>query len=135
MIKYLVAYAAAAIAMVALDLIWLGFIAKPIYLRGIGHLMAEQANVLVAVLFYAMFPVGVMVFAVAPVPDGAGWIKSVLLGGLFGLFAYATYDLTNLATLKSWPISLSVIDVAWGTFVSGVAAFAGKVTLDRFAVT
>ena len=131
MIKYLASYAASTVTMAVLDLMWLGFIAKPIYKQGIGHLMADQPNIPVAVLFYLMYPVGLVVFAIAPTLGAAGWGKSAVLGALFGLFAYATYDLTNLATLKNWPVSLSVIDVSWGTFASAVAALAGKIVLDR----
>ena len=133
MIKYFVAYAAAAIVMIAIDLLWLGVIAKPLYQQGIGHLMAERPNIPIAVLFYVIFPIGLMIFAVLPHAAAAGWGKTLIAGALFGFFAYATYDLTNLATLKGWPIGLSVIDVIWGTFVSSLAAAAGKAALDRFA--
>ena len=133
MIKYFVAYAATAIVMIAIDLLWLGVIAKPLYQQGIGHLMAERPNIPIAVLFYVIFPIGLMIFAVLPHAAAAGWGKTLIAGALFGFFAYATYDLTNQATLKGWPIGLSVIDVIWGTFVSSVAAAAGKAALDRFA--
>jgi len=133
MTKFLVAYAALAVVMVLLDLVWLGVIAKPWYQQGIGHLMMEQPNIPVAVLFYLLYAVGLMVFAVAPDGVGADWGKTLLRGALFGFFAYATYDLTNLATLRNWPVGLAVLDVAWGTFVSAVSAAAGKAALDWFA--
>ncbi len=133
MIKYFVAYAATAIAMIAIDLLWLGVIAKPLYQNGIGHLMAERPNIPIAILFYVIFPIALMIFAVLPNAAAAEWGKTLIAGALFGFFAYATYDLTNLATLKGWPIGLSVIDVIWGTFVSSVASAAGKAALDRFA--
>ena len=133
MIKYFVAYAATAIVMIAIDLLWLGVIAKPLYQHGIGHLMAERPNIPIAILFYLIFPIGLMIFAVLPNAAVAEWGKTLIAGALFGFFAYATYDLTNLATLKGWPIGLSVIDVIWGTFVSSVAAAAGNAALDRFA--
>jgi uncharacterized membrane protein len=115
--------------MVALDLLWLGVIAKPIYQQGIGHLMAERPNVPVAVLFYAVFALGLVVFAVAPNASEPQWRKTILAGALFGFFAYATYDLTNLATLKNWPIGMSLLDMAWGSFVSAASAAAGKAAL------
>ena len=133
MIKYFVAYAATAIVMIAIDLLWLGVIAKPLYQQGIGHLMAERPNIPIAILFYLIFPIGLMIFAVLPNAAVAEGGKTLIAGALFGFFAYATYDLTNLATLKGWPIGLSVIDVIWGTFVSSVAAAAGNAALDRFA--
>lgn len=133
MTRYFAAYAATAIVMVVLDLLWLGVIAKPIYQQGIGHLMAEHPRVPVAALFYAIFALGLMLFAVVPHGSPVGWSKAIVTAALFGFFAYATYDLTNLATLKNWPVGLSMLDVAWGSVVSAISAAAGKVVLDRFA--
>lgn len=128
--KYLVAYAGTAIVMVALDMVWLGLIAKPLYQEGIGHLMATKINVPAGVLFYVLYAVGLVIFAVSPQTGGYSWGKTATMGALFGFFAYATYDLTNLSTLKDWPISLSLIDMAWGTCVSTAAASAGKAALQ-----
>ncbi len=133
MTRYFAAYAATAIVMVVLDLLWLGVIARPIYQQGIGHLMAEHPRIPVAVLFYAVFALGLVLFAVAPQGTGVGWSRTIATAALFGFFAYATYDLTNLATLKNWPVGLSVLDVAWGSLVSAASAGAGKAALDRFA--
>lgn len=128
--RQLAAYAGTMIVMVGLDLLWLGFIAKPLYLQGIGHLMAEKPNVAAAVLFYALFGLGLVVFAVLPAGPAPGWGKTMAMAAMFGFFAYATYDLTNLATLKQWPIGLSLLDIAWGTFVSAAAAAGGKAMMD-----
>ena len=128
--KYLIAYAGTAVAMVALDMLWLGLIAKPLYQQGIGHLMADEINAPVAVLFYLLYAVGLVIFAVSPQTGGYGWGKTLTMAALFGFFAYATYDLTNLATLKDWPLGLTLIDMAWGTFVSAAAASAGKAVVD-----
>jgi uncharacterized membrane protein len=133
MIKYFGAYAATAIVMIALDLLWLGVIAKPIYQQGIGHLMAPRPNIPVALLFYAIYALGIVFFAVAPFGTAAGWGRTILAAAMFGFFAYATYDLTNLATLRDWPIGVSLIDVAWGTAVSAISAAAGKAALDWLA--
>ena len=133
MTRYAAAYAATAIVMIALDLLWLGVIAKPLYQQGIGHLMAARPNIGVAVLFYAVFALGIMVFAVAPHGPPSAWTQAALAGAMFGFFAYATYDLTNLATLMNWPVGLSILDMAWGSLVSGVSAVAGKLVLDRLA--
>ena len=133
MTKYFGAYAATLVVMVVLDLLWIGVIAKPLYQQGIGHLMAERPNIGVAVLFYAIYAVGVLVFAVAPGGSTSGWVRTLVTGALFGFFAYATYDLTNLATLKNWPLGLAVLDVAWGSLVTAISAAAGKAALDRFA--
>ncbi len=128
--KYAAAYAGTAIVMVALDLLWLGVIAKPLYQQGIGHLMAEKPNVAAAVLFYLLYAMGVVIFAVSPQHDGSSWATTLAMGALFGFFAYATYDLTNLATLRAWPLRLSLIDIGWGTLVSAASAAGGKATLD-----
>jgi uncharacterized membrane protein len=128
--KYVAAYGGTAIVMVALDMLWLGVIAKPMYQQGIGHLMAARPNVGVAALFYLLYPLGVVIFAVSPHHNGSTWAITLMLGALFGFFAYATYDLTNLATLREWPMRLSLIDVCWGTLVSSASAAGGKVALD-----
>ena len=131
MTKYLASYAATMISMLAIDLLWIGVIAKPLYQSGIGHLMAAQPNLAAALVFYLLFPLGLLLFAVLPTA-GSGWGKTLATGALFGFFAYATYDLTNLATLKGWPLGLSLIDMAWGSLVSAVASAAGRAALDRF---
>ena len=128
--KYLAAYAGAAVAMIAIDLVWLGVIAKPLYQSGIGHLMTDEPRIYAAVLFYLMFPVGLVFFAIAPNEAAHSWGKTALWAALFGFFAYATYDLTNLATLKDWPISVALMDMAWGAVASAVSAVAGKAAMD-----
>lgn len=128
--RLLAAYAGTLIVMVGLDLLWLGVIAKPWYQQGMGHLMADKPQLLVATLFYALFALGLVVFAVAPSGPAPGWGRTMVMAALFGFFCYATYDLTNLATLKQWPLGLSLLDMAWGSCVSAVAAAAGKATMD-----
>ncbi len=128
--KILAAYGAVLVAIVALDALWLGVVAKPLYRNAIGHLMADEPRWWAGALFYVIFAIGLMMFVVLPVGATAGWGKTALTAGLFGFFAYATYDLTNLATLKQWPLGLSLIDLAWGSTVSAVAATAGKAMLQ-----
>ena len=130
---YAVTYAATFVVMVALDMIWLGVVAKSVYQEGMGHLMAEKPVVSVAVAFYVLYAVGLVFFAVVANEAATGYGKTALYGALFGFSAYATYDLTNLATLKNWPVGLALLDMAWGTVVSAVSAVAGKAALDRFA--
>ena len=122
------------VVMVALDLIWLGGVASTAYQQGIGHLMADRPDVAVAVVFYVVYATGLTVFALVPHAAHAGLGKTLTSAALFGFFAYATYDLTNLATLKNWPLELTLIDIAWGTVVSAVSATAGKYLLDRLAL-
>ena len=132
MSRYLVTYVATWVTMVLIDLLWLGVIAKPLYQQGIGHLMAEKPNLVAAAAFYLLYPVGIVLFAVAPDAASASWMKTFTIGALLGLFAYTTYDLTNLATLKGWPVSLALVDMAWGSLVTSLSALAGKAAFDRF---
>ena len=131
MTRYLVAYLAVTVVLVTLDMLWLRGIATDWYQQGIGHLMAPRAKLTAAALFYLLFPVGLMIFAVSPSLLSRWW-KAAGLGAMFGFFAYATYDLSNLATLKDWPLGLSVIDMAWGSVVSGVSAVAGRAAAHAF---
>jgi len=131
--KYLSACLATAVVMIALDMLWLGVIAKPLYQQGLAHLMAERPNWVAAVAFYGLYTLGLMVFAIVPNAADPSWLKTTAAAAMFGLVAYATYDLSNLATLKDWPIGLSLIDMAWGALISAVSATAGRFAWDRFA--
>jgi uncharacterized membrane protein len=124
--KHLAGYLAAVFMMVALDMLWLGLIAKAKYQQAIGHLMAEQPRLLAAWAFYVLYAAGLMIFAVVPHAEDPAWGKTVWMGALFGFFAYATYDLSNLATLRNWPFGLTLIDMAWGALLSAAATAAGK---------
>lgn len=128
--KYLAGYLAAVFVIVALDMLWLGLIAKAMYQQAIGHLMAEQPKLLAAVAFYVLYPAGLMIFAVLPHAQDPAWTKTVLMGALFGFFAYATYDLSNLATLRNWPVGLTLVDMAWGTMLSAAAVTAGRAAVS-----
>lgn len=97
----------------AIDFLWLGFIAKGFYQTRIGHLM--EINWVAAVVFYLIFLLGLTFFAIYPAATKGTLATALVLGGLFGFFTYATYDLTNLATLKGWPLSLVIVDILWGT--------------------
>ena len=121
--RALAAYAVAAIVLFAVDMLWLRVIATGWYQQGIGHLMAADVKLWAGAAFYLLYPVGLVLFAVAP--TDTVW-RSAALGAAFGFFAYATYDLTNLATLKGWPVGLAAADVAWGTFASAAAASAAR---------
>ncbi len=132
LMRWLASYSATFAVMLVIDMIWLGVIAMPWYQAGIGHLMAPSPNLIAAALFYVMFPVGLMFFAVVPQSATSGLFKSALWGAAFGFFTYSTYDLTNLATLKDYPLGLAFLDIAWGTLVSAVAAMAGKFVYARW---
>lgn len=129
MMKYFGVYLAVFLTMFVIDMIWLGVIAKQTYANAMGPLLSPNPNLWAAGAFYLLFPVGLLIFAVLPQADSPV-LKAVLMGALFGFFAYSTYDLTNLAVVKDWPLGLTFIDMAWGTLVSGIAAGAGKLALD-----
>ncbi len=110
----------------AIDFLWLGFIAKDFYARHIGSLLGE-VRWGAAFIFYAIFLVGLTLFATYPAATRGTVPSAVVLGGLFGFFSYATYDLTNLATLRGWSLTISLVDIAWGSVlgasVAGVTVF------------
>ena len=132
MFKFLPAYISTMFVMFVLDIIWLSMLAKPMYQQGIGHLMAAQPNLLFAALFYVVFVLGLMWFAVVPNRHDKGLKSTFIAAAIFGFFVYASYDLTNLALLKDWPLRLSLIDITWGTLLSGVSASIGKLVFSRF---
>ncbi|WP_099797395.1 DUF2177 family protein [Variovorax sp. 54] len=123
--RHLLAWAATLVVLLALDTLWLGFVADGLYQREMGTLMSPDPRLGVATAFYLLYPIGLLVFAIVPGLRAQGVVRAALLGGLFGLFCYGTYDLTNLAVVRGWPLALSFIDMAWGTLVSGVATGAG----------
>lgn len=102
----------------AIDMIWLGLVAKNFYAKQIGFLMKTNINWTAAIIFYLIFIVGLVIFVISPALDKNSWKQAVLLGALFGLIAYATYDLTNLATIKNWPLIVTVADLFWGAILS-----------------
>jgi uncharacterized membrane protein len=102
------------------DLVWLVKVAPKLYRKYIGHLMSEKVNMIGAGLFYLIFIIGLVFFVVGPQVDNP--LQAFLSGAMFGLVTYATYDLTNLATLKAWPVTITVIDLIWGTLVTAVTS-------------
>ena len=101
-----------------IDMLWLGFIANRFYQDQIGHLLGP-VNWTAAIVFYLIYIVGILIFAVVPALEVGSWQRALVLGALFGFFAYATYDFTNLATLKDWPLVVVVVDVIWGAVLTG----------------
>jgi uncharacterized membrane protein len=127
--KFFVAYLAAFITMLLLDGLWLGLVAMPVYQKGIGHLLATQPIIPVALLFYFGYPLGLAHFAVLPSFSVA---RAARQGALFGLFAYGTYDLTNWSTMKDWPAQIALMDMAWGALASALAALVSAWVLRRW---
>jgi len=102
----------------AIDMVWLVFIARNFYAKHIGYLMAKNPNLLAALIFYLIFIAGLIVFVITPALDKKMWTQALLAGAFFGLVSYATYDLTNLATIKDWPLIITIVDLIWGMVLS-----------------
>lgn len=125
MIQYVVAYISTTVVFFAIDFVWLNYLAKDLYQDKIGHLLASSFNIPAAVGFYLLFIIGIVIFAIAPALQSGEWKTALVYGILFGFFTYATYDLTNLATLRDWPLSIVIIDLLWGMFITGASATLG----------
>ena len=108
----------------AIDMVWLGVAAKNFYAKNVGFLMKANVNWAAAILFYLLFIAGLVVFVVTPAIEKGSWVRALFFGALFGLITYATYDLTNLATLKDWPLVVTVVDLIWGTTLAASVSIA-----------
>ncbi len=107
-----------------IDMIWLGFVARSFYKKQIGFLMTEKVKWPVAILFYLLFVLGLVVFVIVPAVEQSSFVYALGYGGFFGFITYATYDLTNLATLKDWPVAVTIVDLVWGTFLGAIVSSA-----------
>jgi uncharacterized membrane protein len=116
-------YAITLLIFFAVDLVWLGVVAKHFYRQHIGHLLSSEVNWGAAVLFYAVYIAGIVFFAIKPAFEAGSAARALVYGALLGFVAYATYDLTNQATMKDWPTLVTVIDLAWGTALTATVAF------------
>ncbi len=114
----------------AIDMIWLGLLARDFYQRHLGYLLSEKPNWAAAIVFYLLFIAGLQLFVVVPALQANSWPKLLFLAAAFGLITYSTYDLTNMATVKNWPWIVTVVDLMWGvvlaTVVSCIAFQAGR---------
>ncbi|MBE0700662.1 MAG: DUF2177 family protein [Acholeplasmataceae bacterium] len=117
MLTFLKLYGISFVVFFAIDLLWLGIIAKNLYQNQIGHLLKADVNWIAAIIFYLVFIAGLVLFVLMPAVEKGNLWHAVIFGALFGFITYATYDLTNLATLKDWPLQMTIIDLAWGTFL------------------
>ncbi len=123
--RYLKLYLVTLGAFTLIDIVWLGLVANSFYRQHLGFLMAPDPNWLVAIAFYLLFIVGILVFVVTPGLQ-SGTLKSTLArAALFGLVTYATYDLTNQATLKDWPAIITIVDLIWGTVLTTAVSYVG----------
>ena len=111
-------YAIALPGFFAIDMVWLGIVAKNFYRAQIGTLMKSDVNWIAAIIFYLIFIAGLIVFVISPAVEKGSWTYAILFGALFGFVCYATYDLTNLAVAKDWPLLVTIVDLIWGAVLA-----------------
>lgn len=131
---FLKLYAIALPVFFAIDILWIGFVAKGFYAKHIGHLLKPDVNWTAAVVFYLLFIVGLVVFVIAPAIEKSSWMHALLFGALFGVVCYATYDLTNLAVAKDWPLLVTVVDLAWGGILAASVSTITYFIAKKFGV-
>ena len=124
--KYIVAYIATGVAFALIDSVWLRTMYTKLYQPEIGELMMKGGfRVAPAITFYVLYILGMVIFAVGPALNSGKWQTALLWGALLGFFCYMTYDLTNHATMKVWSVKVTVLDIMWGTFLTGSASLVG----------
>lgn len=131
--SFLIAYGAAIVAFLIIDGVWLGLVAKNFYANNLGELLRKDFLLLPGIIFYLMFTAGLVFLAVRPGQSDIPLINIALHGAVVGLLAYGTYDLTNLATLRNWPVMLTVVDMAWGTVLSASVALSSAICVRYFS--
>lgn len=117
----------------AIDMIWLGFVAKNFYRSQIGFLMKPDINWLAAIVFYLIFITGLVLFVISPALEKGSWTHALLFGALFGFVCYATYDLTNLAVAKDWPLLVTIVDMIWGAVLAGSVSIVAYFIADKIS--
>lgn len=122
---FLTAWGVTALVFLIIDAIWLGLIATSFYRRALGDLMLDQPKLHIAAFFYIGYTFAIVLLASAPAAKSGSLTQAILYGAVFGLAAYGTYDVTNLSTLKNWPVTMSIVDMIWGTLLTATAAAAG----------
>ncbi|HVK42821.1 MAG TPA: DUF2177 family protein [Phenylobacterium sp.] len=126
MLKYIAAYLGAGLAFALIDAVWLTTVGPRLYRPALEEILADRFRLPSAIAFYLVFIAGILMLAILPaVREGGGWTRALANGAMLGFTAYATYDLTNQATLKVWPLKVTLADIGWGTFLTACAAAAG----------
>ena len=130
--RYAFAYVATGIAFALIDSVWLRTMSERLYRVEIGELLSDKFRIGPAIVFYLLYILGMMIFAVGPAMQNSNWKTALCYGAAFGFFTYMTYDLTNFATLKVWSLKVTILDIIWGTVLTGLAAGAGAAITNRF---
>ncbi len=118
----------------AFDMVWLGLVAKNFYREQIGALMKPDVNFAAAGIFYLVFILGLVLFVIAPAVEKQSWMHALVYGMLFGFVCYATYDLTNLAVTKDWPLLVTLVDLAWGAVLGGAVCVITYAIYSKFGL-
>ena len=130
--SFLKIYMVAVVTFFAIDMVWLGLVAKNFYREQIGFIMKTQFNWTAALLFYFLYIVGLVFFVIGPALEKGDWTYALMAGAFFGFITYATYDLTNLATLEGWPIKVTIVDMLWGTTLGSAVSTVTYFLVNRF---
>ena len=128
--RFVIAYLVSGAVFVAIDLLWLSLVMSKMFKAQMPQLILEQPKLAPAAVFYLLYPIGIAVFGVVSAND---WVRAAAMSALFGLLAYVTYELTNLATLKGWSAQIALIDIAWGAALSGIAGAVGYFAVRAWA--
>jgi uncharacterized membrane protein len=123
--KIILSYLLTAIVFFAIDIAWLGYIAKNLYRKYLGALLSDNVNWYAAIIFYMIYIAGIFIFVINPAIEKQSVARAIAMGAIFGFIAYATYDLTNYATLKGFPINIVIIDLIWGTVLTSIVSLSG----------
>jgi uncharacterized membrane protein len=132
MLTSAIGYLVALVTFVAADMVWLGAMAPRFYRPTLGDIAISGVNLPPAIIFYAMYPIGLLIFAVSPALRSGLLMTAAMYGALFGFFTYATYNLTNYATIRNWTLQLTVVDVTWGAILGAVTSTATVWVLSKF---
>jgi uncharacterized membrane protein len=130
--KTLIIYAIAVVIFFAIDMVWLGVIAKNFYREKLGFILSSEVNWAAAIIFYMLYIAGILFFAVLPGMKDSNWTTALLNGAVLGLMCYATYDLTNMATIKQWPLIVVIADIIWGIILTGSVSVLTFLLAEKF---
>ena len=131
--EYLLSYLAALVLFIAIDLVWIKAVMRPIFERSVGGMMLPDPHMGAALAFFVLYQAGLLYFAVIPAAEAGSWIVAAGHGALLGLIAYGSYETTNLATLKGWTVKMAFVDISWGVTLSAVIATVGYFVLSGAA--
>jgi uncharacterized membrane protein len=132
--NFLFTYLSVATTFVAIDMIWLKTMAERLYRPVLGDILRPEPNLTAAAFFYLLYPIGLIGFAVLPAQYEGNALRALTSGVMFGCFTYATYDLTNQATLRNWSTTLTIVDIGWGSFLAGISAWLGYLVAHRMGL-